>query len=104
MITIRRGEARDLGSIRAIQAASPEASQWNAADYLQYDLLVAQRGFHVAGFLAYRTLGAGEWELLNLAVSPDYRRQGVGRALLSHMLEACSGTIHLEVRPSNSAA
>jgi [ribosomal protein S18]-alanine N-acetyltransferase len=101
---VRRGEPRDLGAILAIEAACPQAAKWDPVGYLNFDLLVATSGIHVVGFLVGRTLAAGEHELLNLAVTPDYRRQGVGRSLVCAYLEASGGTVFLEVRPSNLAA
>jgi len=103
-MVVRRGEPRDLGAIIAIQAACPQAAHWDPVGYLNFDLLVATSGIHIVGFLVGRTLAAGEHELLNLAVAPDYRRQGVGRSLICAYLEASKGTIFLEVRPSNLPA
>lgn len=49
-----------------------------------------------------------EAEVLNIAVNPTARRQGVGRCLLGALLEAAGtediGDIHLEVRVSNTPA
>lgn len=104
MTIVRRGESRDLGAILGIQAACPEAAKWDPRQYLTFDLLVAASGIHVVGFLVGRTLLPGEQEILNLAVAPDYRRQGVGHALLCAYLEAFQGAVFLEVRPSNHAA
>jgi len=101
---MRRGEPRDLGAILGIQAACPQAAQWDPVAYLNFDLLVATSGIHVVGFLVGRTLLPGEHELLNLAVAPDYRRQGIGRSLVCAYLEASKGAVFLEVRPSNRAA
>jgi [ribosomal protein S18]-alanine N-acetyltransferase len=104
MPVIRRGQAEDFGEIAGIQAASPEAAQWETADYGRYDLWVAMCENRVGGFLAARSLGECECEVLNLAVSPEYRRKGLGRALLSALLEGYRGAIFLEVRESNLAA
>ena len=101
---MRRGEAKDLETIAAIQAASPEAAQWDPSDYLGYDLSVAVVEERVAGFLASRTLVPGESEILNVAVLPEYRRRGVGRTLLATWLGSVQGTVFLEVRASNEAA
>jgi [ribosomal protein S18]-alanine N-acetyltransferase len=101
---IRRAGEADLGDIAAIQQASPEASQWAVADYLYYDSLVAQAGGRIGGFLVSRALAPGESEILNLAVQPDYRRQGVARALMRHYLAHDPGVVFLEVRKSNTAA
>ena len=79
MPTVRRGEVSDLDAIEVIQKASPEAAQWSSAEYLQYDLLVAVRGVHVVGFAVFRTVAPGEREILNLAVTPKFRRQGIAR-------------------------
>ena len=104
MPAIRPGEPRDLAGILAIQAASPEAAQWDITAYRNYDLWVAVSGIRVMGFLVGRTLGAGEYELLNLAVAPESRRQGIGRELVAAWMERNPGTVFLEVRSSNTAA
>jgi ribosomal-protein-alanine acetyltransferase len=104
MIQIRPGESRDLPEIGAIQDASPEASAWPVADYLRYDLHVATSGNRVVGFLASRKLTEEEYEILNLAVAPENRRQGIARALVGSLLEGCPGTVYLEVRAFNTAA
>lgn len=104
MTAIRRGEAGDLAEIAAIQAASPETAQWDVAQYLQYDLRVALRQDRVAGFLVGRQVAEGERELLNLAVTPEWRRQGIARALLGDWLKEAGGETYLEVRESNRAA
>ena len=101
---MRRGEPSDLPAISAIQAASPQAAQWPPADYLGYDLLVAVAGSSVVGFLVARTLTPGESEILNLAVAPAARRQGVARALVEAWMPTVHGEIYLEVRASNQAA
>jgi [ribosomal protein S18]-alanine N-acetyltransferase len=104
MPVIRPGEPRDLAGIRSIQAASPQSAQWDATQYLNYDLLVAALGIRLTGFLVGRTLAPREHELLNLAVAPDFRRQGIGRALVGAWLERLAGKVFLEVRPSNMPA
>jgi [ribosomal protein S18]-alanine N-acetyltransferase len=101
---IRRGETRDLAEIEAIQAASPESARWDVTGYLQYDLRVEMSGNRVAGFLVARNVADGENELLNLAVDPEFRRQGVARRLLASLMADMRGEIFLEVRESNRAA
>ena len=101
---IRTGTLSDLDAIAAIQAASPEAAQWDPADYLQNDLRVAISGLRIIGFVVTRTPGPGELEILNLAVAPDRRRQGVARALLHASLADFHGDVFLEVRLSNQSA
>ena len=101
---IRAGEPGDLAQVAVIQAASPEAAQWAPADYLRYDFRVSVCGSRVAGFLVSRALGEGETELLNLAVAPEFRRQGVARQLVESLVAEFSGVVYLEVRESNRAA
>lgn len=96
---IRSAAPTDLPLIAAIQAASPEASQWKPEDYLGYSCCLADD----AAFIVTREVAPGEFEILNLAVTPSARRQGHAKALLAHVLRA-SGTWFLEVRASNSAA
>ena len=67
----------------------------------------AIRGESVVGFCVLRCLGE-EGELFNIAVSPALRGQGIGGALLDHVLMegARRGvkTVFLEVRKGNVAA
>jgi ribosomal-protein-alanine N-acetyltransferase len=101
--TIRPATAEDLAGIAAIQTASPEASQWAPADYLDLSCLVAIQEGGLAGFLACREVAPDEREILNLAVDPARRRTGVGRALVGAALGS-GGRWFLEVRASNIAA
>jgi ribosomal-protein-alanine acetyltransferase len=101
---IRAGGAADLTPIAAIQAASPDAAQWEVSGYLQYDLRVAICEKRVVGFLVSRALNGSECEILNLAVSPQFRRAGIGRLLVESLLAGFAGPVFLEVRASNRAA
>lgn len=101
---IRRGGPGDLAEVAIVQAASPEAAQWDVVGYLQYDFRVSVCGNQVTGFLVSRTLTEGETELLNLAVAPGFRRQGVARKLVESLLGESPGVVYLEVRESNRAA
>ena len=61
----------------------------------------------VLGFCCFWAL-SGELQLVNIAVRPDLRGQGLGRRLLHHLLREAqireAEKIFLEVRPSNRAA
>ena len=102
--SVRPAAPADAESIRRVQAQAPEASQWQPEQYFEHHVLVAERERSVIGFLVWRDTAPGEYEILNLAVSPAERRRGVGRALLREALERCRGAVYLEVRASNSAA
>jgi ribosomal-protein-alanine N-acetyltransferase len=101
---IRRGGPGDLAEVAVIQAASPEAAQWDVSDYSRYDFRVSVCGIRVAGFLVSRMVAEGETELLNLAVAPEFRRQGVARKLVESLLGESPRVVYLEVRESNLAA
>ena len=103
-MTTRAAASDDLGAIAAIQAASGEASQWDAASYLSYDCTVAVEGDRVLGFLVSRQTAPGEREIVNLGVEPRQRRRGVARELLRAELSRACGAWFLEVRESNAAA
>ena len=63
-----------------------------------------------AGIIGYAGLWlmVGEAHVVNIAVSNDYRRQGLGEllliALIEYALEMCCNMITLEVRASNISA
>lgn len=110
--SLRRLTAEDIGAVLAIQAVSPEASQWSRDAYAraaagEFGAWVAESSHQVIGFLILRSAGH-EAEILNLAVAPQSRRRGVARALLLTGLDAAraaeSATVFLEVRESNLGA
>jgi [ribosomal protein S18]-alanine N-acetyltransferase len=101
---IRTATSDDLAAIATIQAASPEASQWDSAGYLDYDCLVAVENDQVAGFLVSRQTAPGEREILNVAVALSERRRSIARRLIAAELERVRGQWFLEVRESNIAA
>ena len=103
-IEARPASGADLALIAQIQAASPEASQWDVPEYLKYELLVALCDGRVAGFAVARRLAESEAELLNLAVDPAFRRRGIGRRLVAEVTSNLRGTLWLEVRESNVTA
>ena len=104
---IRPGVGADLEAVELIQQQASEAAHWSAGAYLDDEFYIAEVTFpkmEVAGFAAWREVTTGEWELLNLAVAPAFRRCGVASLLLSKLLESQPETIFLEVRQSNHAA
>lgn len=103
-VEIRPAARADLDAIAAIQRASPEASQWTPESYLDHDCVVAVAAGAVRGFLVARVTAPGEREILNVAVEPSARREGIGRLLLETVLFRGRGAWFLEVRESNAAA
>jgi ribosomal-protein-alanine N-acetyltransferase len=113
VISIRPATESDLDEIWRIQAVSGQAAQWNPADYLLHQCLVAvdsgaigsPAGLErIAGFAVARQTAPDELEILNIAVDPPFRRRGVARSLIQRLLANYRGTVWLEVRQSNGAA
>ena len=69
--------------------------------------LVAVEGGEVCGYVGSQTV-LGESDMMNLAVAPACRRQGLGRQLVERLCDALrekgSTCLMLEVRRSNEAA
>ena len=99
--TLRPLSMADLAEIERIQTLNPTASQWNAVDYLAYETHVAEQSGRLLGFLAVMPIGEGEAEILNLAVDPAAKRQGVAAALMGALPYK---TLFLDVRASNAPA
>jgi ribosomal-protein-alanine N-acetyltransferase len=69
--------------------------------------LVVRLGRQLAGYLCLWEIGH-EIHVTNLAVHPNVRRRGIGRALLGHVLDGARRDgmelVFLEVRPTNHEA
>jgi ribosomal-protein-alanine N-acetyltransferase len=103
----------DLGAIMEIDQAS-FSSPWTREMYeeeLRNDrsfIFVARRaGCPVAGYCSFWVI-VDEIHVNNIAVRPEWRRHGIGRALVEHLLaegrrRRCRAAT-LEVRRSNGAA
>ena len=108
---IRLLEFRDIEDVLAIQSLCREVAQWTAWDY--HRVAKGEMGGWVPerkaiiGFLVARRI-ASDLEILNFAVKPDARRQGIGGALLEEALRWAKSfdaqRAFLEVRVSNLAA
>lgn len=85
-------------------------SENSVASELKNDLalwLVAEKDGEVAGYIGSQTV-CGESDMMNVAVHPDFRRQGIGEALVTALEEELksrkSHCLTLEVRASNGPA
>lgn len=126
-MNIRPAEPRDIPSLVALERTSDRAAHWSEEHYTQAvraESDIAERLFLVAeatssnpqnetagvarivAFLVARHL-APEWELENIVVSADTRRNGIGAKLLAMLMararETNSTAVFLEVRESNLA-
>ena len=113
-LVIRDARPADIAAIVAIAGDSPSASHWPYSHYESalfqpgYLMLVAElQPSEVVGFLLAST-AIEEWELENIAVSAGARRSGVGRALMTALIESArrgkATEIRQEIRESNTAA
>jgi ribosomal-protein-alanine N-acetyltransferase len=114
MHRIREFVPNDSAAIFKIAAAEPKIAQWSADAYAQlashgYSAWVAERtdSNEIVGFIVVR-LVPPEAEILNLAVKPENREQGVATSLLELVLadlqKGEASRLYLEVRPSNTPA
>ncbi|VVT13130.1 Ribosomal-protein-alanine N-acetyltransferase [Sphingomonas sp. EC-HK361] len=114
-VELESGKPSDIGIVDAlmIQAFDPRYGEaWTRAQCLGIlsmpgvALTIARVDGAAAGFALTRTV-LDEVELLLLAVTPQFRRRGVARALLNGFLADARGrglkTAHLEVRAGNPA-
>lgn len=69
--------------------------------------LVALENDRVIGYVGSQTV-LGETDMMNIAVHPDYRKKGIGSALIVGLIGALekkgSHSLMLEVRASNASA
>lgn len=101
-----------IPAILAIEEASnpapwSERSFRNELDHPQGRFVVARMGDEIVGFAAV-WLVVDEAHVINVAVSPEHRRKGIGLGMMAHVLGeaqregmACAT---LEVRASNESA
>lgn len=112
-MAIRPLSPNDVPAVITILKSAPEAANWSersiaeAAAYAGGVVLVSELGSEVTGFLIARVTG-DEAEILNLAIAPERRRKGDGRALIEAVLAESKlrgvKRVFLEVRDSNENA
>jgi ribosomal-protein-alanine N-acetyltransferase len=110
-IQIRPMTESDISSVIAVERASYQFpwSEGIFRDCLRvgYVCRVVTLNDEIIGY-GVMSVGAGEAHILNLCISEVYRCHGVGRRLLTYLIErgAASGMSEafLEVRPSNTSA
>ena len=110
---LRTLDLRDIEDVLAIQAASPEIAQWSLWDYDRVargemaGWVAESESGDITGFIVARRI-ANDLEILNFAVRPTARRQGIGASAFGRGLamgwQFSAGQAFLEVRASNLAA
>jgi ribosomal-protein-alanine N-acetyltransferase len=111
-LKIRPFVSSDIDAVLAIQSCCPEIAQWSAWDYERVargemaGWVVEANGI-VGGFVVARRIGK-DVEVLNLGVTVNHRRRGMGSLLLKSVAEWGktfeADKALLEVRESNLAA
>ena len=111
--TITEADPSMLPSLMAIETAS-FTCPWSEESFraaLESDAVsvpVCLSGEGVPAAFACLMTVAGEGELLNIAASPEFRRNGAAQALMEHCLRLCRerhvSVLYLEVRESNAPA
>lgn len=111
MISIRRMEERDLDRVVAIEQATfpnPWRRSFFLSDIHRPDglCIVAENETGVVGYLV--AWGRVEVHIANIAVSAQWRNQGIGTALMQEALQFArrqqAEGVFLEVRVSNTGA
>ena len=111
-VLLRPMQAQDTAAVAALERACFSApwSEASIAGELQNPLsrwLVAERGGVVLGYVGSQMVPP-EADVMNLAVAPDARGQGFGRALMTALMAALAvegvSELSLEVRASNAPA
>ena len=112
-LRVRRATLADVGSIMEIERASfsspwPESAIEEEIERRNWSrVALAVTGNEVVGFIVYWVVDK-ELHLLNLATRPEWRRRGVARRLIDHMIAEGRRRelwqVVLEVRESNDDA
>ncbi len=112
-VSIRQAKLYDVPAMARIERDS-FGSPWSAEEITKdvtaggnVYVAVAECGGEKAGYGEIRNI-AGEAQIYNIAVAPEFRREGIGEALLRHMIaraedDGCE-LVTLEVRSGNEAA
>ncbi len=112
MISIKKMDESHVSQIAALEKIcfSEPWSENSIASELSNPLslwLVAEIDGTLAGYIGSQSV-LGESDVMNVAVSPDYRRQGIGEALVLALVEELkklgNHCLSLEVRLSNAPA
>jgi len=110
-LMIRSASLNNVPALLALEQSAATAAHWTREQYLaRVDsgiVLIAEEGVgKISGFVCARII-AGDCELENIVVDENFRRRGIGAALLRELLgnsERSGSAVWLEVRESNKAA
>ncbi|MGT2425988.1 ribosomal protein S18-alanine N-acetyltransferase [Amnibacterium kyonggiense] len=110
---VRAGRLDDLDAVMGIERASFPTDAWSLdamrETFAAGDAIVAEADGGVVGYAAVLApRGSGDADVLTIAVTAEHRGEGIGAALLEHMLATASDRgarrVFLEVRADNPVA
>jgi N6-L-threonylcarbamoyladenine synthase len=107
--TLAAGDIPTVFEIEQASFSTPWTAEMLAGEVdarFGYSVVAVGHGGDVVGFLVGRRY-PDMWHLMDLAVAPDHRRQGIGRMLVSEFLaaaDAAKRSVLLEVREGNAGA
>ena len=108
--TMTEKHVAQVAELEKICFGSAAWSEKSVASELENPLsvwLVAVEGEKVLGYVGSQTV-IDETDMMNVAVHPDYRKQGIARELIAQLVESLklrkSQCLTLEVRASNEPA
>ena len=109
--TIRTARLADVPAILAIEHQAASAAHWPVEEYERLIangvVLLAEQVGKPSGFVCAKAV-AGEWEIENVVVAPEFLRQGIADRLIQALIEqvekVATSRILLEVRESNRPA
>src|ERR1017187_4798067 len=110
-VAVRPATSTEVAAILAIERQSPSAPHWTSEQYNNLlrngVVLVSEEAGKLAGFICAKAV-AGEWEIENVVVAPEFLRRGIASRLLSRLIQqarnAEASAILMEVRESNEPA
>lgn len=104
------GDVDDIAELEKVCFTVPwsrESVEYDVTENPLAVYVVAEMNGRVAGYIGYWSI-AGECNINNVAVSPEYRRLHVGTALMAAVFDICGNegidSYTLEVRKSNIPA
>ncbi|MCX7086669.1 MAG: ribosomal protein S18-alanine N-acetyltransferase [Methylococcales bacterium] len=111
LMRLRKMRNGDLPAVLAIENANYQFP-WSEAIFedclrVNYSCWVCEESGDILGF-SIVAIAVGEAHILNINVHPAEQKQGIGRKMLTNLIEVARSknaeTIFLEVRPSNVGA
>ena len=109
IVTMNASHIAGIAELEKVCFSDPW-SEKSIASELENELslwVVAVDGDTVAGYVGSQSV-LGETDMMNIAVAPDYRRQGIGKKLVTELVAQLKAkgnhSLMLEVRSSNEPA